>query len=144
MKQKNVGVVGCFKGVSEEDFSVITGAESKCYEKQFETAKWFMDCGTDFYAYLPALVYENNIEEKLKIFIERLKKLNKNLPLRVEVLAIIDYPWAKLNMDRAEKIGRALPKTDQRIIFDLWHNKLLPRFYTSEDLNKYCCQVLLG
>jgi len=129
--------------VSEEDFSIITGAESKCYEKQFETAKWFIDCETDFYAYLPALVYGNDIEEKLKIFIERLKKLNKNLPLRFEVLAIIDYPWAKLNMDRAEKLGRALPKTDQRIIFDLWHNKLLPRFYTSEDLNKYCCQVSL-
>jgi len=143
LKQKNVGVVGCFKGVNENDFAIITGVEAKYYEEQFKTAKWFLDCGTDFYVYLPALVYGNNIEEKLKTFIERLRSLNKNLPLRVEVLEIIDFPWAKLNMDRAEKLGRALPKTDQRIIFDLWHNKLLPQFYTQEELDKYCCQVSL-
>ena len=143
LKQKNVGVVGCFKGTCKEDFAIIAGAESKYYKKQFETVKWFIDCKTDFYVYLPALVYGNNIEEKLKTFIERLRKLNKNLPLRVEVLAIIDYPWAKLNMDRAEKLGRALPKTDQRIVFDLWHNKFLPQFYNQEELNEYCCQVNL-
>jgi len=144
LKQKNVGVVGCFKGVDEKDFAVITGAETEYYEKQFETAKWFLNCETDFYVYLSALVYGNNIEEKLKVFIERLRELNKNLPLRVELLAIIDYPWAKLNMDRAEKIGRALPKTDQRIIFDLWHNKFLPQFYSQEELDKYCCWVKLN
>ena len=143
LKQKNVGVVGCFKGTDKNDFAIITGAEAEYYEEQFETAKWFLDCGTDFYIYLPALVYENKIEEKLKRFIERLRELNKNLPLRVEMLVVIDYPWAKLNMDRAEKIGRALPKTDQRIILDLWSNKLLPQFYSQEELDKYCCQVKL-
>ena len=143
LKQKNVGVVGCFKGVDENDFAIITGTESKYYQEQFKTAKWCLDCGTDYYVYLPALVYGNNIEEKLKVFIEHLRELNKNLPLRVEVLEILDYPWAKLNMDRAEKIGRALPETDQRIIFDLWHNKLLPQFYAQEELDKYCCQVNL-
>ena len=143
LKQKNVGVAGCFKGISENDFAIITGAAPEYYEEQFKTAKWFLNCGTDFYVYLPALVYGNNIEEKLKTFIERLRALNKNLPLRVEVLEIIDFPWAKLNMDRAEKLGRALPKTDQRIIFDLWHNKLLPQFYSQEELDKYCCQVSL-
>ena len=141
LKQKNVGVVGCFKGTDKNDFAIITGTEAEYYEKQFETTKWFLDCGTDFYVYLPALVYGNNIEEKLRTFIERLRKPNKNLPLRVEMLAIIDYPWAKLNMDRAEKLGRALPKTDQRIILDLWYNKLLPQFYGQEELDKYCCQV---
>ncbi|MCK5466400.1 radical SAM protein [Candidatus Parcubacteria bacterium] len=143
LKQKNVGVVGCFKGADEKDFAIITGAESEYYEKQFETAEWFLDCGTDFYVYLPALIYGNNVEEKLKAFIERLGKLNKNLPLRIEVLEIIDFPWAKLNMDRAEKLGRPLPKTDQRIVFNLWYNKLLPQFYTQEELDKYCCQVSL-
>jgi len=143
LKQKNVGVVGCFKGTCKEDFSIITGVKPEYYKSQFETARWFISCGADFYAYLPALVYENNVEEKLRAFIENLKEINKNLPLRTEVLEIIDYPWAKLNFERAEKLGRALPKTDQRIIFDLWHNKLLSQFYTLEDLNKYCCQVPL-
>ena len=141
LKQKNVGVVGCFKGVSEEDFSIITGVKPEYYKKQFETARWFVDYEADFYAYLPALVYGNNIEEKLREFIKKLKEINKNLPLRVEILEIIDYPWAKLNFDRAEKLGRSLPKTNQKIVFDLWYNKLLPRFYNSENLNKYCCQT---
>ncbi len=141
--QKNVGVVGCFKGTCEKDFSILTGAEPQFYESQFKTAEWFLGQGTDFYVYLPALIYENNIEEKLKNFIERLRKLNKNLPLRVEVLEIIDYPGAKLNFERAEKMGRPLPNTDQRIIFDLWHNKLLPEFYSQKDLEKYCCEISL-
>lgn len=143
LKQKNVGVVGCFKGVSKEDFAVIAGAEPQYYEEQFKTVKWFLDYKTDFYVYLPALVYGNDLEEKIRIFIERLKGLNKNLPLRTEILAIINYPWAKLNMDRAEKIGRALPKTDQRAIFNLWHNELLPQFYSQKELDRYCCEVEL-
>ena len=143
LDQKNIGVVGCFKGTCKEDFSMITGAEPEYYKKQFETAKWFLEQKTDFYVYLPALVYGNNIEEKLSMFIEKLKKLNKNLPLRTEVLGIIDYPAAKLNFERAGKVGRSLPKTDQRIVFDLWHNKVLPKFYSQEDLNKYCCEMSL-
>ena len=143
LNQKNVGVVGCFKGTCKEDFSILTGAEPKYYQRQFETAKWFLEHRADFYVYLPALIYEGNIEEKLTMFIERLRELNKNLPLRVEILEIIDYPGAKLNFERAEKLGRPIPKTDQRIIFDLWYNKLLPKFYSKEDLNKYCCEVSL-
>ena len=143
LNQKNVGVVGCFKGICKEDFSLLTGAESEYYKNQFETAKWFLERGTDFYVYLPALVYKNDIEQKLNIFIERLRGIDKNLPLRVEVLEIIDYPGAKLNFERAEKLGRPLPETDQRIVFDLWYNKILPKFYSQEDLSRYCCEIPL-
>jgi uncharacterized Fe-S cluster-containing radical SAM superfamily protein len=142
-KKRNVGVIGCFKGVSKEDFSIITGAEQKFYENQFETAKLFLDWKTDFYAYLPALVYENNIEEKVKDFIEKLRLLNKNLPLRVEVDMIIEYSSALINMIEKSKQGRPLPKTDQRTFFDLWYNKLLPEYYSKEMLNKFCCEIPL-
>lgn len=141
--QKNIGVVGCFKGTCNEDFSLITGAEPHHYEKQFETAKWFLNRGADFYAYLPALVYGNNVEEKSRKFIKRLKNLNKNLPLRTEVLEIISYPWAKLNFERTKNLGRPLPKTNQKLVFDIWYNKLLPQFYSQENLNKYCCEMPL-
>jgi len=143
LNQKNVGVVGCFKGTCKEDFSMLTGADTKYYQRQFETARWFLEHKTDFYVYLPALVYENNIEEKLTIFVKRLREINKNLPLRTEVLEIIDYPGAKLNFERAERLGRPLPKTDQRIVFDLWYNRILPKFYSQEELNKYCCETSL-
>lgn len=143
LNQKNVGVVGCFKGTCEEDFTLLTGAKAEYYKNQFETARWFLDQGTDFYVYLPALVYENDIKRKLKGFIERLRELGKNLPLRTEVLEILDYPGAKLNFERAEKLGRPLPKTDQRIVFNAWYNEILPQFYPQENLNKYCCEISL-
>lgn len=143
MQKRNVGVVGCFKGVSKEDFSIITGAEQRSYENQFKTAKLLLDWKTDFYAYLPALVYENNIEEKIKSFIEKLKSLNKNLPLRIEVDMIIEYSSAIINMKEKSKDGRPLPKTDQKIFFDLWYNKLLPKYYSKEMLEKFCCEVPL-
>ncbi len=141
--QKNVGVVGCFKGSCKEDFALLTGAKPRYYKNQFETAKWFLEKGTDFYVYLPALIYENNVEGKLENFVEKLRKLDRNLPLRTEVLEIINYSGAKLNFERAKKIGRALPKTDQRTVFNIWYNKILPKSYPQKDLNKYCCKIPL-
>jgi len=143
LNQKDVGVVGCFKGTCKEDFALLTGAKQEYYKNQFETARWFLDQGTDFYVYLPALVYENDVKRKLENFIRKLRKLNRNLPLRTEVLEIIDYPGAKLNFERAEKLGRALPKTDQKIVFNAWYNEILPQFYPQENLNKYCCELSL-
>ena len=142
-KKRNVGVIGCFKGVSKEDFSIITGAEQRFYENQFKTAKLFLDWKADFYAYLPALVYENNIEAKIKGFIEKLRLLNKNLPLRIEVDMIVEYSSALINMIEKSKQGRPLPKTDQRTFFDLWYNKLLPIYYSKKMLNKFSCEVPL-
>jgi len=144
MKKKNIGVVGCFKGVCREDFSMITCAKPEFYEKQFETAKLFLDWKTDFYIYLPALVYEDNIENKIKEFIERIQTLNKNLPLRVEVIQIVEYAAAAVNIAEKAKEGRPLPKTDQKIFFDLWYNKLLPKYYSKGMLGKFCCEVPLG
>jgi len=142
-KKRNVGIIGCFKGVYKEDFSIITGCEQRFYENQFETAKLFLNWKADFYSYLPALVYENNIEEKIKNFIEKLRSLNKNLPLRIEVDMIIEYSSAIINLTEKSKEGRPLPKTNQRTFFDLWYNKLLPKYYSKEMLEKFCCEVPL-
>jgi len=143
LQRKNVGVVGCFKGVSEKDFSMLTGAEPEFYEKQFETARLLLDWRTDLYLYLPALIYENDIEKKAGDFIERLRELNKNLPLRLEMLIIKEYPGAVINMQEKAKEGRPIPKTDQKVFFDLWYNKLLPKYYSKKMLNKFGCEVPL-
>lgn len=143
VRRRNVGVVGCFKGVSKEDFSTITGAEPKFYEKQFESARLFLDWKTDFYVYLPALIYKDDVENKAKDFIQRLQELNKNLPLRVEMLIIKDYPGAVINIKEKAKQGRPMPKTDQKLFFDLWYNKLLPKYYSKDMLSKFCCEIPL-
>jgi len=142
LNKRNVGVVGCFKGVCKEDFSMLTGVEPKFYENQFETAKLFLDWKTDFYAYLPALVYENP-EQRIEEFVDRLRELNKNLPLRAEILIIKEFPGAVINIKEKAKQGRPMPKTDQKLFFDLWYNKLLPKFYSKEMLNKFCCEIPL-
>ena len=81
-----------------------------------------------------ALIYKNDIEQKTKDFIERLQELNKNLPLRVEVLIIKEYPAAVRNMQTKAEEGRPMPKIDQRIFFDLWYNKLLLSSYSSKTI----------
>jgi len=141
--QKDIGVVGCSKGVCADDFSLISGASPDHYKQQFETMRWFLEQRTDFYIYLPALVYGENVEEKMAWFATELKNIDRVLPLRVEMLSVIDYPGAKINFERAGKLGRAMPKTDQRLVFDVWYNKILPSFYSKKDLEKYCCQCFL-
>ena len=142
LSQKNVGVVGCFKGTVKKDFSLISGAEEKYFKQQFEVAKIFIDLGADFYAYVPAYVYNEKLtEEKLESFLFELQKVNKNLPLRLEILKIEDFPAAKNNFELARKEGRAVPKTSQKLVFDLWYNKLLSKYYSEEELKKFCCEV---
>jgi uncharacterized Fe-S cluster-containing radical SAM superfamily protein len=143
MQRRNVGVVGCFKGFCKEDFSILVGAEPKFYEKQFESARLFLDWKTDFYVYLPALIYKNDVENKTKGFIQRLQDLNKNLPLRVEMLIIKDYPGAVINIQEKTKQGRPMPQVNQKIVFDIWYNKLIPKLYSKEMLNKFCCKIPL-
>jgi uncharacterized Fe-S cluster-containing radical SAM superfamily protein len=141
--KKNVGVVGCFKGVADEDFSMITGSKQEFYESQFEVAKRFLSWGTDFYLYLPALVYGKNFSSKMDVFIERLRKMSTNLPLRLEMLIIKQYAGAVINMQLKSKQGRPMPENDQKLIFDYWYNKLLPKYYSKELLSKFGCEVPL-
>lgn len=142
LNQKDVGVVGCFKGFTAEDFAMLVGAKPEVFEQQFETAAWFLEQKTDFFVYLPALVY-GNVEEKSMSFAKKLNSINKNLALRTEMLEIIDYPGATSNYERTAKLGRPMPTTDQREVFDTWYNMILPQFYNAHDLKKFCCQIPL-
>lgn len=141
LNKKNVGITGCFKAVNDSDFSILTGVDKKLYKRQFETAKVLVEWGADVYFYLPALVYEDDAEEKIENFVKRLQKIHKNLPLRMEILPITNYPPAERNIKEKAQQGRLMPKVDQRAIFDLWYQKILPKFYSREELNNYCCEV---
>lgn len=145
-QKKNVGIVGCFKGVDESDFSILTGVGREFYQNQFETARLLAEWKADVYFYLPALVYGDKtvIEGKLENFVKKLRKIHRNLPLRLEVFSIIKYPAAKENIEEKAKEGRALPETIQYVVFDLWYNKILPKFYSREELEKYCCEIKIN
>lgn len=143
LQKKNVGIVGCFKGVDKKDFSILTGLEEKFYENQFEVAKILINWNTDIYFYLPSLIYKNNIEKKIEDFIKKLQKIHKDLPLRIEVIPIIGYLAAEINIQEKTEQGRPLPEISQGVFFDLWHNKVLPKFYSKKQLQKYCCEINL-
>lgn len=143
-KAKNVGIVGCFKGTCQEDFEILTGRNKEFYKKQFECAKFLIDLDADLYFYLPAFIYGKDlkeIREKLNSFIEDLEKINKNLPLRTELLVIMDYPQAIENRERCENLGRPWPKTNQKDVFEIWYNLLKERY--KEKFWKFQCEFQL-
>ncbi|MBW6440539.1 hypothetical protein K0B03_00730 [Patescibacteria group bacterium] len=59
------------------------------------------------------------------------------------MLKIEDFPAAKINVELAQKEGRTIPNTSQEIFFDLWYNKLQPKYYSKEELKKFCCEIEL-
>lgn len=143
-KEKNVGIVGCFKGTCEEDFETLTGRGQKFYKKQFECTKFLVDLKADLYLYLPALVYGKDlkeIKEKLNSFIRKLEKINKNLPLKTETLIILDYPQAVENRKRCERLGRPWPRTNQKDVFEIWYSLLKERY--KEKFWKFQCEFQL-
>jgi uncharacterized Fe-S cluster-containing radical SAM superfamily protein len=143
-KAKNVGIVGCFKGTCEEDFEILTGRNRKFYKNQFECTKFLLDLKADLYLYLSALAYGKDlkeIKEKLSYFIENLEKINENLPLRTELLVILDYPQALENRERCQKLGRPWPKTDQKDVFEIWYNLLKEKY--GEKFWKFQCEIPL-
>ncbi len=144
IKQKNVGLVGCFKGINEQEFSIMTGIAPEFYARQFETARWLIEKGANFFVYLPDLVWGGNIVAKLAKFAKRLMRIHPNLPLRAEMLAINDYAGALKNIERCAKLGRKMPETDQRLVLDAWHNQVLPNIYPQSELQKFCCQISLN
>lgn len=142
LARKNVGIVGCFKGTDEKDFSIISGVAPDFFQLQFETARWLLEQRADLYIYLPALVY-GDVEKSLAGFVRRLATVHKNLALRTELLAIIDFPGAWRNYARAALQARPMPTTDQKAVFDAWYNKLLPGLYSPKELEKFSCQAKL-
>lgn len=145
-RRKNISITGCFKAAADsDDFSLITGAQPEFYNEQFEMARFFINIGADFYVYLPAIILGSkaDLESKLRRFASKLADINKNLPLRVELLRIKDYPATLINKRLAAAEGRVLPDCDQSAIFELWYNKILPEMYSQNQLNKFCCQISL-
>ncbi len=140
--KKNVGVVGCFKGVSNDDFSMITGCDAKFYQKQFDVASLLISLKSDFYLYLPSLIYGEKFESNAEIFMKRLVEINDSLPLRLQMFEVENYPGASINIVQKAKEGRPMPTTDQKSVFAVWH-ELLKKYFSKERLAKFSCEVPL-
>jgi uncharacterized Fe-S cluster-containing radical SAM superfamily protein len=151
-KQKNVGIVGCIKTIGDgivgsEDFSTITKAPSKDYETQFDTMTFLInEMESDFYVYLIPIMRgtQEQIQKRLELFASKLYQINKNLPLRVNILHIhFDYSPVEANMQKAELEDRQLPSIDEKKVLSIWYNEVLPKFYKPDDLMLFRCQIPL-
>jgi len=94
----NIGISGCFKGISFEDFHWLTGENEGKYQEQWDNAhQLFVDCRAlqfDIFFSVPEVMLPSNpweVNEKIVNFIENLSTMHHNLPLRTTVLTWKDY-----------------------------------------------------
>lgn len=139
---RNVGIVGCFKGICSSDFERLTGCSRKDYEMQFETAQYLASLGCDFYLYLPALTYVSDFKHYMHPFLERLYLIDPMLPLRLEMLRIYDYPGSIENRSFWGTKGRHFPRIPQTGLFHYWYDILLPEIYDVTPV--FCCNARLS
>lgn len=153
-QQKNFGMIGCLKAIGDgsigqEEFTLITGASSEHFEKQFEALNFYVnDVGADFYLYLLPIVSgdQREVKEKLQACFNRLREIDENLPLRTNMLniALERYKETVKNLKEAENEGRKLPDYDEKLAFHIWYKDILPKVYPSSILKKYRCQIPVG
>jgi len=150
-KCRNFGMVGCLKAVGDgesgkEDFTLVTKAGPEHFKKQFEALDYFInEIQAYFFVYLVPFVSgtRSAVRERLTSCADRLREIDPNLPLRTNILQIKHYGPAVENESLARKEGRPLPWYDERMVFETWYYEVLPKFYSSEEMQRYRCEVRL-
>lgn len=85
----NYGRVCCFKGFDEESFQFNTCAQASLYANQFDLFQRLVALGLDIYAYVTLTTPNGTgIGQKVACFVDRLQKIDANLPLRMVPLEI--------------------------------------------------------
>ena len=137
---RNYGRVCCFKGFNAESFSFNTSAEPALFERQFDLMAQLLKTGIDLYAYVtlsaPSRV---KIEEDMSRFVDRLQKLDENLPLRTIPLEVQVFTPVKA---RLKEITEEALK-NQEFAIEQWQKELENR-YSSKDRSRNITAVALG
>jgi len=163
-QRKNFGIVGCLKTpgdgqTGDDDFSRITKAQPKYFSKQFEVLDFLVNTiRADTYVYVVPIIWGDKTayQERLDCCSQRLSQINRNLPLRTNVLRIRKYAPVEANMRAASREGRPLPKyddarfeewyqndfvEDQKVITRIWYEETIPARYQAGEFKRYRCQV---
>lgn len=128
---KNLGVCVCYKGFDEESFLENTcGATPESFNESFLMHKKLIDEGLDVYSYLyPVTSSLDNIENKMRIFIERLQKeIGECAPLRMTTPPIKIYGPTKERLSEENKTALK----NQWTAMNVWKQELAKRFNTKE------------
>lgn len=128
---RNYGRVACFKGFDGQSFSFNTSATPDEYERQLDRFKRLADSKLmDLYAYVtltaPPMA---DLEVRVRRFLERLRSIHPNLPLRTVPLEIQTFSPVK---SRISPIRNQAIDT-QREAISIWQDEL-SRLYNAEEL----------
>jgi uncharacterized Fe-S cluster-containing radical SAM superfamily protein len=122
----NYGRVCCFKGFDSESFAFNTRAEPELFEQQFQLMGRLLSLRIDLYAYATfTSLSSQGLEGKMRLFIDRLQKLNEVLPLRTIPLQIQPFSSNKSRLD-PESQARAIET--QQLAVEIWNRELKSRF----------------
>ena len=136
---KNYGRVGCFKGIDPEAFAFNTGADPALFNFQFELFRRFLELRLDLYAYVTFTTPNaEDLEGKVRAFVDRLQDLHPLLPLRTVPLEIL--PFTPVQGRLKEEHHAAIK--NQYAVQKLWRTQLEERF-SSDARGKSICDIQL-
>jgi uncharacterized Fe-S cluster-containing radical SAM superfamily protein len=122
------GRVCCLKGFDPRSFSFNTSAAPEEYDRQFVLLRRLVELGLDLYCYVTLTTDDTvNLEAKISTFVDRLRSLDENLPLRTIPLKIEVFGPTQNRLTP----GRTASLMNQCSAVDAWSNELERRYSTS-------------
>jgi uncharacterized Fe-S cluster-containing radical SAM superfamily protein len=115
----------CFKGFDEASFAYNTNATEDQFAIQFQLMNRLIQTGIDVYAYVTLTTPEDgDLRDPLRRFLDRLQKVDENLPLRTVPLEV--RPFTPVQ-PRLTDVHRSALKNQWRAI-EVWQRELAARF----------------
>jgi uncharacterized Fe-S cluster-containing radical SAM superfamily protein len=127
---RNYGKVACFKGIDADSFAFNTAADASLFSSQFDLFSRYIKEGIDIYAYV-TLTHRGSgpIRDTIRHFIDRLQRVDANLPLRTVPLEVRDFRPVHPRLD---DLRRATLTTGQYEALDAWVVEMESRFSPTE------------
>lgn len=119
------GRVACLKGFDASSFAFNTQADLGWFEQQFNLMSRLVESGMDVYGYVTLTApSSNDLQGRMRQFVDRLQAIDENLPLRVVPLKIQEFTpvTPRLNPSRSESLD------NQWLALDAWRDELSLRF----------------
>jgi uncharacterized Fe-S cluster-containing radical SAM superfamily protein len=137
---KNYSRVCCFKGFDAQSFAFNTHADQALFNQQFDLMRRLISLRIDIYAYVTFTTLSlENISDKIKEFIDRLQKIDQNLPLRTIPLKIQEFtPVKNRLLSYAQEAIQ-----NQFIVAEAWCKELDLR-YSSQERGRMIVENMLN
>lgn len=135
----NYSRVCCLKGFDNESFTFNTRTDPGLFNRQFELIRRLLGIGIDLYSYVTFTASSSNdVEERMRAFVDRLQEVDQNLPLRTVPLEIRAFTPVKNRLDSEKE--KALK--NQYLAIDAWRKELEDR-YSGEIRTKNIANIQL-